>query len=70
MSELKELDFRKADGCQVTLLWEVDTNKVLIGLQDWNENVQEIFQVPSDCALDAFKHPHIYYGKVEHDGSS
>lgn len=61
MGQLLELNHRKSDGLDVTLLWDEDKNSVLIGLQDRTKDIQDLFVVPSDHAMDAFWHPYSYY---------
>ena len=56
----QELDFRAANGLEVTLLWSKPTNRLTVSVTDTNTG--ESFQVavqPQD-ALDAFNHPYAY----------
>ena len=56
---IRELDHRRADGIEVTLLWNAETNGVFISVMEREGNTLE-FQVPPAQALDAFHHPYAY----------
>jgi hypothetical protein len=63
----RELDHRKADGIDVTLLWDAETNQVSVAVVD--ERFGETFEVdvPSSDALYAFNHPYAYPRRYEHE---
>jgi hypothetical protein len=59
-SAIRELDHRKADGIDVTLLWDSQTNHVSVAVID--ERYGETFEldVPGPDAMYAFNHPYAY----------
>jgi hypothetical protein len=60
----QELDFRAANGIEVTLLWSKPTNRLTVSVTDTSSG--ESFQVavePQD-ALDAFHHPYAYASRA------
>ena len=60
-NETKDLDFRAADGIEVTLLWEKTVGRVWVAVR--NHDSGEDFEVEvraSDNALDIFRHPYAY----------
>ena len=56
---IRELDHRRADGIEVTLLWNAETKGVFVSVVEREGNTLE-FQVPPAQALDAFHHPYAY----------
>ena len=58
--ELRELDHRRGDGFDVTLLWSARSGKVYVAVEDARTN--EAFRIAVDpaSALDAFNHPYAY----------
>jgi hypothetical protein len=56
---IRELDRRRADGIEVTLLWNAETKGVFVSVAERGGNTLE-FQVPPAQALDAFHHPYAY----------
>jgi len=56
---IRELDHRRADGIEVTLLWNAETNGVFVSVVEGEGSTLE-FQVPPAQALDAFHHPYAY----------
>ncbi|CAN5158404.1 hypothetical protein BH18ACT12_BH18ACT12_24190 [soil metagenome] len=56
----RELDRRVSDGLEVTLLWYPQTNRLTVEVYD--EVVEQMFEfdVPPQCADDAFHHPYAY----------
>jgi hypothetical protein len=56
---IRELDRRRADGIEVTLLWNAETNRVFVSVAEREGNTLE-FQVRPAQALDAFHHPYAY----------
>jgi hypothetical protein len=60
--ELRELDHRRGDGFDVTLLWSSRSGKVYVAVED--ARTSEAFRIAVDPAhaLDAFNHPYAYGG--------
>ena len=58
--ELRELDHRRGDGFDVTLLWSARSGKVYVAVED--ARTSEAFRIAVDPAraLDAFNHPYAY----------
>ena len=56
---IRELAHRRADGIEVTLLWNTETEGVFVSVAEQEGNTLE-FQVPPAQALDAFHHPYAY----------
>jgi hypothetical protein len=56
----RELDRRVSDGLQVTLLWNPQTNRLTIEVYDDVAAQMFEFDVPPQCADDAFRHPYAY----------
>jgi hypothetical protein len=54
----RELDHRNADGIDVTLLWDPQTDSVVVAVVDDNESIR--IAVDASEALDAFRHPYAY----------
>ncbi len=57
---MRELAERNHQGLVVRLLWDADTNELLLDYDD--ERLGDSFLVAIDhrCALDAFNHPNCY----------
>ena len=55
-----ELDYRAADGVEVSLLWHKPTNRVFVSVNDARSGELLEIDVASDYALDAFQHPYAY----------
>ena len=56
----EELDYREADGIEVSLLWSRGDNSLCVLVFDAKlEHTLEI-PVPREHALDAFRHPYAY----------
>jgi hypothetical protein len=55
-----ELDFRAQEGVEVSLLWQPETDVVLVEVRD--ERLGQSFQLVVDAeeALDVFRHPFAY----------
>jgi hypothetical protein len=53
----RELDHRKGDGIDVTLLWDDDVDAVLVAVE--NEHTGDVLRIAVERAdaLDAFHHP-------------
>ena len=61
---LRELDRRTSDGIDVRLLWNTQTNRVSVAVED--NRVDESFELeiePAD-ALSAFHHPYAYANRL------
>jgi hypothetical protein len=56
----KELNRRVSDGLEVTLLWNPQTNRLTIDVYDDVLGQMFEFDVPPECADDAFRHPYAY----------
>jgi hypothetical protein len=56
---IRELDHRRADGIEVTLLWNAETKRVFVSVVEREGDTLE-FQVPAAQASDAFYHPYAY----------
>lgn len=57
---LRELDHRRHDGIDVSLLWEATTNAVFVSVIDERGGASFRIQPPASRALDAFRHPFVY----------
>jgi hypothetical protein len=57
---IRELDHRRSDGIEVTLLWNVRTNAVSVSVMDEQDDVAFQFRVAPADAIDAFHHPYAY----------
>lgn len=56
----RELDRRASDGLEVALLWNPQTNRLTIEVFDDVAEQMFEFDVPPECADDAFQHPYAY----------
>jgi hypothetical protein len=56
----RELAQRRAGNLEVALLWDSDTNRVSIFLQDESTGEHFHFEVAPGEAMDAFHHPYAY----------
>ncbi len=59
-SELRELDHRGAQGIEIALLWEPQTDSVFFAVSDERTNERLRIRVAAMNALDAFHHPYAY----------
>ena len=59
-SALRELDHRWSDGISVTLLWNMQTNRVYVSVLEERHGVAIEFAVRAGDALYAFHHPYAY----------
>ena len=59
-SVVRELDHRRNDGIDVSLLWNSRTNHVFVAVEDQRRGESVEFNVPGADALDAFHHPYAY----------
>lgn len=57
---IRELDHRREDGIDVTLLWNSRTNGVLLRVVDERLGESLEFGVVAGDALYAFRHPYAY----------
>jgi hypothetical protein len=55
-----ELAHRSTDGLEVSLFWSKLSNRVTIELVDGRVDERLEFDVASEKALDAFRHPYAY----------
>jgi hypothetical protein len=61
VDETKDLDFRAADGVEVTLLWAKALGRAWVAVR--NDSSGEEFEVEirdGDNPLDVFRHPYAY----------
>jgi hypothetical protein len=61
---LRELDQRKSDGLEVTLLWSERTGSVYVAVEGTDGRPGFSFSVEPADALDAFRHPYAYGRRV------
>jgi hypothetical protein len=59
---LRELDRRKGDGIDVSLLWDPRTKGVSVAVTDTRHGGSFAFEVQPGEALEAFWHPYTYVG--------
>jgi hypothetical protein len=57
---IRELDQRRSDGIEVTLLWNSRTNRVRVTVEDERGSDSFELEVPAAHALEAFRHPYGY----------
>jgi hypothetical protein len=57
---IRELDQRTNDGITVTLLWNTETNRVFVSVDEQRPGVSFDFAIPAADAADAFRHPFAY----------
>jgi hypothetical protein len=67
-SGLRELDQRRGDGFEVTLLWSVRTGAIFVCVEDEGAGTGFHFAVDGTLALDAFRHPYAYAGDSADSG--
>ncbi len=65
---VRELDSRSGDGIEVTLLWEPDTERVLVAVVDARTGDTFRIDVDPADALEAFRHPYAYGNRPEDRG--
>jgi hypothetical protein len=56
----EELDHRKNEGVEISLLWNRSDNSLAVLLVDTRLNRRVEFPVAGEDALDAFNHPYAY----------
>ena len=64
---IRELDHRRSDGIEVTLLWNARTKAVSVSVVEERSAAGFQFEVPPADALDAFHHPYAYAAYGQHD---
>ncbi len=57
---IRELDHRSANGIDVTLLWDSQTDEVLVAVEDQPSGDWFTFAVRAADAWHAFHHPYVY----------
>ena len=55
---IRELDSRSDTFVTVSLLWDDETDEVLIDIS--SDESEEIFPIPAEDAAKAFQHPFVY----------
>jgi hypothetical protein len=63
---VRELDHRTSDGIDVWLLWNSDTGRVSVAVEDGRFGESFELDVDAADALNAFRHPYVY---TDHDHS-
>jgi hypothetical protein len=63
---VRELDRRRENGIEVSLLWDPVTNNILVAVVDEATGAQFELDVAAADALDAFRHPYAYARGAEH----
>jgi hypothetical protein len=56
----EELDYRRSNGIEVSLLWHRSNNRVTVFVVDTERDVAFELHVPGSDALLAFHHPYAY----------
>ena len=64
---LRELDRRKGDGIDVSLLWDTGTKAVWVAVTDTRHGGSFSFEVQPGDALEAFWHPYAYVAHGDTD---
>jgi hypothetical protein len=59
-SQFEELDYREADGLEVSLLWNRHDGSLSVYVVDSHSNTSFELAAPSDRARDVFLHPFAY----------
>jgi hypothetical protein len=70
MRTVRELDHRRDAGIDVRLLWEPQTDRVLVALTDERSGESLMVEVDPSEALTAFHHPYAYAHNQPHVKSS
>jgi len=60
VTQRRELAHRSANGVEVTLLWDPETDVVSLEASDAATGEVVVLVVPRALALDAFRHPFAY----------
>jgi hypothetical protein len=61
-AQLRELDHRTGHGIEVSLLWDPDSDRVLLAVEDHRREESIRLEVRAADALHAFHHPYVYIG--------
>jgi len=64
---IRELDHRQANGIGVALLWDSETNRVFVTVDDARQGYSLELDVEPGDALDAFHHPFAYASRSQGD---
>jgi hypothetical protein len=64
---VRELDRRRGEGIDVTLLWDPQTNRVFVAVADERHGSSFEVDVEAADAFDAFHHPYTYAGRSHGD---
>jgi hypothetical protein len=64
---IRELDHRQAEGIGVTLLWDSETNRVFVTVDDSRQGYSLELDIEPGDALDAFHHPFAYASRSRGD---
>jgi YD repeat-containing protein len=59
-TQVRELDSRRSDGIEVTLLWNPEGQRVSVAVNDERSGESIEFPVARQDALTAFRHPYAY----------
>jgi hypothetical protein len=59
-SQFEELDYREADGIEVSLLWNRHDGNLSVYVVDTRSNESFELSAPNDRARDVFLHPFAY----------
>jgi hypothetical protein len=59
-SLFEELDYREADGIEISLLWNRDSDTLSVHVFDTKVGECLEIAVPAGDALEAFRHPYAY----------
>ena len=66
---IRELDRRTGDGIDVRLLWNADTDRVVVSVHDARTVESFELEVAAGDALFAFQHPYAYANRPKAAGS-
>ena len=56
----KELAHRENDGIAVTLLWDSDSDRLIVTVRDWRTGEALDLGAEARNAMDVFNHPYAY----------
>ena len=59
---LRELDHRRSNGIDVSLLWDEQDNRVVVSVVDDLSGKSFDLEVPPESALHVFRHPYAHAG--------
>jgi hypothetical protein len=59
---IEELDYRESNGISVCLLWNRQTNELIVRVADSAEDEEFELGCGAHEALDVFRHPYAYAG--------